>query len=149
MISPIASRLYELDDSQADGHLTVSRLPAKFQSQRAQALIVSICGVAFERGLTTSALTSLLDIVTLPNHFDETSIATLVKHFYPAAGWVPSDLVCKAVCSLGQGKEKPPVTTQNNLLKWLILTYDVLEDPSILTKLYGALFNMLDLVSIR
>ena len=150
MISPIASRFYELVDFQADGNPTASRLPSKFRSQKVQALIGSICSVAFERGLATSALTSLLDTVTLPNHLDEASIATLVNHLYPAAETtVPSDLVCKVVCSLGQGKGKPPVTTQNNLLRWLILTYDVLEDPSILTKLYGALFNLLDLISIR
>ena len=136
-------------------HPTASRLPAKFRGQKVQTLIRFICSVAFERGLTSSALTSLLDVVTLPNHLDEASTATLIKHFYPAEDCVTSSngvlsgLVCKVVCSLGQGKGKPPVTTQNNLLRWLTMTYDVLGDHSILTKLYGALFNMLDLPSIR
>ena len=132
----------------ADGQPTVLRLPAKFYGQKIQASIELICIVAFERGLPTSALTSLLDVITLPNRLDEANVARLIKHFYPAEA-IPSEPVCKVVCNLGQGKEKPSVATQNHLLIWLTMVYEVLEDNSILAKLYGVLFNMLDLIGIR
>lgn len=67
---------------------------------------------------------------------------------YPASK-VSSELVCLVVASLGYGKSKPAGPIQSLLLKWIIVVYEMLEVPSILSNLYSVLFNMLDLLSLR
>ena len=51
--------------------------------------------------------------------------------------------------SLGTCKPKAPEGIQQKLLEWLVLVYDVVEDPSILSKLYPVLFNLIDIVNVR
>lgn len=62
---------------------------------------------------------------------------------------IPSKLVTQVVCCLGPSKNKPSPATQVQLLRWLILVYDFLEDRSHLSKLYAVLFNSLDMISLR
>ena len=50
---------------------------------------------------------------------------------------------------LGYGGRKASVSSQQLLLKWMILVYDILEDPSILSSLYGVLFDLLEMTSLR
>ncbi|MCJ1406397.1 hypothetical protein MMC19_000462 [Ptychographa xylographoides] len=89
----------------------------------------------------------MIDLITCPR-FDQSSLGTLLLGLYPATQ-VPSHLICKIVNSLGQGDRKPAPSTQNRLLKWVILVKDVLEDPAILVALYSVLFNLLDTMSLR
>jgi centromere protein I len=84
----------------------------------------------------------------LPNELDQGSLATLVKNLYPAIK-VPDAVIVKVIGSLGHGRAKPSFSTQAALLKWLVMVYDVLENSTVLSRLYGILFNLLDTIAIR
>ena len=111
-------------------------------------LVQPICNHAYEYGLSKEILDVLIDIVTQRNHLDQISLTAIVKNLYPAAR-VSSSVVTRIVCALGPGERKPPGPTQVLLTKWLLLVYDILEDPSIMSKLYPVLFNLLDMISLR
>lgn len=87
-------------------------------------------------------------IVTKPHHLDHQSVLRLIQSLYPATQ-VSSDLVCVVIASLGIGSLKVSTSLQKLLIKWVIMVYEFLEDRSILSSLYGVLFNMLDMPSIR
>ena len=113
-----------------------------------QPLARSIVGYAYEHGLDTDTLTELIDLARQPSHLDQTTITTLIKGLYPSDP-VPSSLICNVVSSLGQGERMPSLPTQNLLLRWIVMVQEVLQDTSILAKLYNAIFNLLDMMSIR
>ena len=127
---------------------TAARLPARSRSSQVQPLINSIASFAHSHGLGTVPLSTLFELVRRPSYLDQTSIATVIKALYPA-GLVPSALVCNVVASLGVGGSKPSPQTQNLLLRWILLVYEVLEDTACISKLYTTLFNLLDTMSIR
>lgn len=128
--------------------MPASKLPAKLRKVQLQSSVNAICGSAYESGLSDHALRTIIDILTQPNSLDLTSITALVKGLYPV-GRVSSDLVCNVVASLGNGSSKPSAPTQNLLLRWVIMIYEVLENPTFISSLYGVLFHMLDMISIR
>jgi centromere protein I len=72
----------------------------------------------------------------------------LIKNLYPSQK-VPGDVVITIVGALGQGKGKPSPGTQDSLVKWLITVHGIMESPNVLSRLYGVLFGMLDMISIR
>jgi centromere protein I len=72
----------------------------------------------------------------------------LIKNLYPAQR-VAGDVVVTIVAALGQGKGKPSAGTQDSLVKWLALIHEVIEDVNVLSRLYGVLFGMLGMISIR
>jgi hypothetical protein len=86
--------------------------------------------------------------VCVKTHLDQTTVTTLIKNLYPALR-VPADVVVTIVGALGQGKGKPSPATQDSLVKWLRIVHEIIEDPSVLSRLYGVLFGMLDMISIR
>ena len=67
---------------------------------------------------------------------------------YPA-GKVSEEVVHRIVSSLGPGKHKATSTTQQALLKWILLVFDVLESLNALLRLYSVLFNLLDVLYLR
>jgi centromere protein I len=79
---------------------------------------------------------------------DQTTVTTLIRNLYPARR-VPRDVVVTVVGALGQGKGKPSPGTQDGLVKWLITVHEIIEEPHVLSRLYGVLFGMLDMISIR
>lgn len=107
-----------------------------------------ICQHAFEDGLEEDPLRDIVQLVCVKSHLDQTTVTTLVKNLYPAQR-VPTDVVVTIVGSLGQGKGKPSPATQDSLVKWLRIVHEIVEDPSVLSRLYGVLFGMLDMISIR
>ncbi|SLM36890.1 Histone-fold [Lasallia pustulata] len=117
-------------------------------AKRLQRSVTAICAYAYECGLSAQALNVVIDIVTQANFLDQSSIKTLMKGLYPA-GRVSSHLVCRIVASLGNGRDKPSAATQNLLLRWVIMIYEVLESPTFVSSLYAVLFNMLDMISLR
>ncbi|KAF2182814.1 Mis6-domain-containing protein [Zopfia rhizophila CBS 207.26] len=127
---------------------SASRTPAKQRTVKVSGVVDAICGHAFEGGLDADSLQTLVEIVATKTELDQTSATTLIKNLYPAQR-VPTDVVITAVGGLGQGKGKASLGTQNGLVKWLTIVYEVLEDPKILSRLYGVLFGMLDMISIR
>lgn len=90
----------------------------------------------------------LIDTITLPNHLDQASIRALINSLYPAAK-VSDDIIIKVVASFGHGQLKISYPAQAALVKWLILVYDVLDNPNVLSQLYSVLFNLLDTIAIR
>lgn len=107
-----------------------------------------ICHHAFEAGLDQDALRTVVQIASVKTELDQTSVTTLIKNLYPSHR-VPADVVVTIVGALGQGKGKPTPATQNTFLKWLVTVHDIIEDPNILSRLYGVLFGLLDSISIR
>ncbi len=58
-------------------------------------------------------------------------------------------MIITVIGSLGQGNNKPALAVQNALLKWIICVYDIVVDSKTLSRLYGVLFSMLDMISLR
>lgn len=107
-----------------------------------------ICRHAIERGLGEDTLREVAQLVSVKTHLDQTSVTTLVKNLYPAER-VPDDVVILVVGALGQGKGKPSLATQESLVKWLIAVHEIISSPNVLSRLYGVLFGMLDMIRIR
>lgn len=126
----------------------VANLPAKQRTTSVKELAGEIASDAYNIGIPTDILEQLVDILTKPNHLDQTTITTLIKNLYPQER-VSSIVVTKIVCCLGPAKVKPSPATQTLLLQWLLLIYEFLEEPAILSRLYSVLFNMLDMISLR
>lgn len=107
-----------------------------------------MCNHAYQHGLNRDDLENIVDIVTRRSHLDQTSLTNLAKNLYPAER-VSSNIVITIVGALGQGQTKPSAATQSSLLKWIIVVVDVLDDATVLSKLYGVLFNLMDTMSLR
>ncbi|KAF2640917.1 Mis6-domain-containing protein [Massarina eburnea CBS 473.64] len=125
-----------------------SRTPAKQRAVKVSSVVDVVCNHAFEHGLDEEALRDVVQIAARKTDLDQTSVTTLLKNLYPAQR-VSAEIVATVVAALGQGKGKPTPGTQNGLVKWLALVHEVLEEPDVLSRLYGVLFNMLDMISIR
>jgi hypothetical protein len=89
-----------------------------------------------------------VQLVSVKTLLDQTTVTTLIKNLYPARR-VSGDVIITVVGALGQGKGKPSPGTQDGLVKWLITVHEITEDSTILSRLYGVLFGMLDMISIR
>jgi centromere protein I len=89
-----------------------------------------------------------VQLACVKTHLDQSSVTTLVKNLYPAQR-IPADVVVTIVGALGQGKGKPSPGTQESLVKWLTVIYEIVENPNVLSRLYGVLFCTLDMISIR
>ncbi|KAE8447373.1 hypothetical protein EG329_010787 [Mollisiaceae sp. DMI_Dod_QoI] len=124
-----------------------SKTPAKQRPIKVSGLIDILCSKAYEDGLVVGELDKLVDIVTLPNQLDQGSLGNLIRHLYPVSK-VPDSIAAKVIGSLGHGRFKPSYTAQAGLLKWLVMVYDILENPRILSQLYSVIFNLLDTVAI-
>lgn len=55
----------------------------------------------------------------------------------------------QVVGCLGIGELKPSLPIQAALLRWLVMIYHVIDAPSILSRAYPVLFNLLDVAAIR
>ena len=110
--------------------------------------IGAICRFAESHGLPSSVLDSLFDLIRSPTLIEQGSQNSLLNCMYPAEK-IPEHVVYGIVSSLGPGKQKATSTTQQGLLKWILLVYDFLESPSVLFRLYGVLFNLLDVFYLR
>jgi centromere protein I len=111
-------------------------------------LVDVICRHAFEDGLEEDALRAVVQLASVKTSLDQTTVTTLVKSLYPAQR-VPDDVIITVVGALGQGKGKPSPGTQDGLVKWLTIVHEIIESPNVLSRLYGVLFGMLDMISIR
>ncbi|KAL1601610.1 Phosphate metabolism transcription protein [Paraconiothyrium brasiliense] len=127
---------------------TASNTPAKQRSVKVSSVVDVVCRHAFEVGLDQDSLRTVVQVASVKTELDQTSVTTLIKNLYPAQR-VPSDVVVTIVGALGQGKGKPTPGSQNGFVKWLITVHEIIEDPSILSRLYGVLFGLLDSISIR
>ncbi|CAG8929137.1 unnamed protein product [Penicillium salamii] len=127
---------------------TVAFVPPKQRYTDAGDLAKTIASDAYENGIPPAVLTRLLKILTTKNNLDQGTVTTLIKNLYPQER-ILSKNVTSVVCCLGPSKNKPTPTTQALLLRWLILSYDLLRERAHLAKLYAVLFNHLDMISLR
>ncbi|OKL63198.1 hypothetical protein UA08_01410 [Talaromyces atroroseus] len=126
----------------------VAFVPPKQRHTSVKELASDIASDAYDVGIPIDVLEQLIDVLTKPNHLDQTTITTLIKNLYPQES-VSSIVVTKVICSLGPSKLKPSPATQTLLLQWLLLVYEFLEDQAHLPRLYAVLFDMLDMISLR
>lgn len=127
---------------------TASKQPARDRGHDVAELCNSICDYAYDRGLPSSVLAVLVELLTSKTTLDQSNMTSLIKNLYPAER-VSSHLVLLVVSCLGQGRRKPSAATQATLLQWLYNVYHVLEEPTILSQLYSVLFGLLNLFNIR
>ncbi|KAF1967378.1 Mis6-domain-containing protein [Bimuria novae-zelandiae CBS 107.79] len=125
-----------------------SNTPAKQRAVKVSGVVDVICRHAFDVGLDQESLRTVVQIASVKTELDQTSVTTLIKNLYPAQR-VPAGLVVTIVGALGQGKGKPTPGTQNGFVKWLITVHEIIDDSTVLSRLYGVLFGMLDSISIR
>ncbi|KAL1796101.1 hypothetical protein ACET3X_006325 [Alternaria dauci] len=125
-----------------------SRTTAKQRTIKVSSIVDVICRYAAEDGLDQDALRDIVQLASVKTLLDQTTITTLIKNLYPSQK-VPGDVVVTIVGALGQGKGKPSPGTQDSLVKWLIIVHEIIESPTVLSRLYGVLFGMLDMISIR
>lgn len=123
-------------------------MPVRQRYTDAGQLAKTIASDAYENGIPQDVLGRLLKILTAKNNLDQGTVTTLVKNLYPQEQ-ISSKHVTQVVCCLGPSKPKPSPATQALLVRWLIMTYDLLEDRTHLGKLYSVLFNHLDMISLR
>ncbi|CZR60000.1 related to Mis6 domain protein [Phialocephala subalpina] len=127
---------------------SASKKTAKQRAIKISGLVDNVCAKAYEDGLLVGELNKLIDILTLPNELDQGSLGNLIRNLYPVSK-VPDSTVAKVIGSLGHGRFKSSYATQAGLLRWLVLVYDVLDNPRILSQLYSTVFNLLDTAAIR
>ncbi|EGC49792.1 Mis6 domain-containing protein [Histoplasma capsulatum var. duboisii H88] len=111
-------------------------------------LAKSIASNAYESGIPTHLLERLITIISKSKHLDQSTITTIVKNLYPSERVRPRT-VSMVISCFGPSRNKPSPATQALLLRWLILVYDDMDDQSYLSRLYGVLFNFLDMISLR
>lgn len=127
---------------------TASEISARQRSTQVSLHVDEISEHAFQFGLANEELQRVANLAANDNHLDQTSITTLIKNLYPAER-VPSGVVITIVSSLGSGKHKPTASSQAALVRWLSLVQDVLQDSNVLSRLYGVLFDLLDMITLR
>ncbi|KAG0135182.1 Mis6-domain-containing protein [Tuber indicum] len=116
---------------------------------RIASVIDSISQHATVCGLANDSLETLIDVLaTSPCYLDQSSVGSIVKILFPRRK-LSENVVVKVVGSLGQGQSKPSLATQALLLRWLVMVYDFLESYDVLSQLYGVLFNLLDMITLR
>ncbi|KAF1829221.1 Mis6-domain-containing protein [Decorospora gaudefroyi] len=128
--------------------VTASRTSAKQRTVKVSSIVDVICRYALEDGLGRDTLRDIVQLASVKTLLDQATITTLIKNLYPAQR-VPADVIITIVGALGQGKGKPSPGTQDGLVKWLTTVHDIIEDSSVLSRLYSVLFGMLDMISIR
>lgn len=107
-----------------------------------------IAEYAYEHGLSAPLVGQLLDALTTRTTLGQSDVTTIIRNLFPAQR-VSSTCVINIVAALGIGKQKPSYVTQGILIRWLCNVYSVLEEPSVLARLYSVLWSLLDVMSIR
>ena len=108
----------------------------------------TISAYAENHGLSNSALQNLVDVVKRPLSLDQKGQTVIIKSLYPASN-VSSNLICTVIGCFGYGTRKASVSSQQLLLKWVLMVADYMEQTSHLSNFYSVLFNLLDMMSIR
>jgi centromere protein I len=90
----------------------------------------------------------VLRLVTVRSELDQSSVTSLLRNLFPRDK-VGSDAVLLAVGALGPGTGRPAAVTQAGLVRWVGAVQGVMEEPEFLVRVYGVLFNLLDMASLR
>ena len=127
---------------------TAADTQTKTKYETLKPFLDTITTYAENHGLSNAALQTLVDVVKRPNSFDQKGQNAIIKSLYPASN-VPSDLICTVIGCFGYGSRKPSVSSQQLLLRWVLMVADYMEQPFHLSNYYSVLFNLLDMMSIR
>lgn len=111
-------------------------------------MVQEITEHAYTSGLSDDELQRILNVITVRSRLDQTSTTTLVRNLYPMSR-VPSQAISAVIGAFGVSKSKPSAATQTLLVKWLASITDVLANPTILSNFYSALFDLLDMITLR
>ncbi|KAL1837191.1 hypothetical protein VTJ49DRAFT_4163 [Mycothermus thermophilus] len=125
-----------------------SHIPAKRRTADIKPTVTAAAQLMYQHGVLPDELARLADLLTLRSHLAQASLAELVRNLYPAAH-VADEVVLRFVGALGHGQLKPTLPLQAQYLRWLVMVYPVLENPSVLSQAYSVLFNLLDTAAIR
>ncbi|KAK3377995.1 Mis6-domain-containing protein [Podospora didyma] len=127
---------------------TASKLPAKRRQTSIKPTVEKVKSALYDSGALPDELARLVELVTLRNNLDQASLGAIVRNLYPSRK-VDDEAVLRVVGALGHGHLKPNLALQAHLLRWLVMVYHLLENPAVLSQLYGVLFNLLDTAAIR
>jgi centromere protein I len=153
-ISPHSSSQLQKERSKIksrDNLLTIqaaSKVPAKRRQTGIKSTVESTTSLLYDRGALPDELARLVDLLTVRNHLDQASLGAIVRNLYPS-GKVGDEVVLRFVGALGHGQLKPSLPLQALFLRWLVMVHHLLENPTILSQVYGLLFNLLDTAAIR
>ncbi len=123
-------------------------MPAKRRKTSIKSTVEQTTSLLYDRGALPDELARLVDLLTVRNHLDQASLAAIVRNLYPS-GKVGDELVLRFVGALGHGQLKPSLPLQALFLRWLVMVYHMLQNPTILSQTYAVLFNLLDTATIR
>ncbi|KAK3906525.1 centromere protein I [Staphylotrichum tortipilum] len=127
---------------------TAAKVPAKRRKTGIKSTVERLSSVLYAQGALPDELARLVDLLTIRAHLDQVSLASIVRNLYPSAK-VADDVVLRLVGALGHGQLKASLPLQALFLRWLIMVYHLLENPTILSQAYGVLFNLIDTAAIR
>ncbi|KAK0664468.1 Mis6-domain-containing protein [Cercophora samala] len=141
---PPADRLDQLLDDLE----TASKTPAKRRQTSIKPTVEKTTSILYDRGALPDDLIRLVDLLTQHNHLDQATLSAITRNLYPL-GKVSDEVILRIVGALGHGHLKPSFPLQSLFLKWLVMVYHLLQNPAILSRTYGVLFNLLDTAAIR
>ncbi|KAF3348097.1 hypothetical protein VdG2_03823 [Verticillium dahliae VDG2] len=124
-----------------------AKIPAKKRFVSIKPTIENLTSRAYDQGLLPDALSELISLITKPSHLDQASLNSLINNLYPSSR-VSSDVILRVIGCLGRGELKPSLPIQAGLLRWLVMVYQTIETPAILSQSYAILFNLLDTAAI-
>lgn len=127
---------------------SAAKVPAKRRKTLIKSTVEKATGVLYDRGALPQELSRLADLLTVRSQLDQASLGSLIRNLYPV-GKIADETVLRVVGALGHGHLKPSLALQGLLLRWLVMVYHLLENPSILSETYAVLFNLLHTAAIR
>ncbi|KAL9942174.1 hypothetical protein ACHAP6_008877 [Verticillium nonalfalfae] len=125
-----------------------AKITAKKRFVSIKPTIENLTSRAYDQGLSPDALSELISLITKPSHLDQASLNSLISNLYPSSR-ISSDVILRVIGCLGRGELKPSLPIQAGLLRWLVMVYQTIETPAILSQSYAILFNLLDTAAIR
>jgi len=127
---------------------SAAKVPAKRRKLPIKSTIEKVTGALYDWGSLPQELSRVVDLLTIRSQLDQASLGSLIRNLYPV-GKIADETVLRVVGALGHGQLKPSLAVQALLLRWLVMVYYLLENPSVLSKTYAVLFNLLPTAAIR
>ncbi|KAK4189083.1 centromere protein I [Podospora australis] len=125
-----------------------SKLPARSRLTSIKSTVEKATSLLYDQGAPPEELARLVDLLTQSNELDQASLAAITRNLYPSDK-VDDEIVLRFVGALGHGCLKPSFPLQCLFLKWLVMVHHLLQNPTILSQVYGVLFNLLATAAIR
>jgi centromere protein I len=144
----IESGEYGIVDETQKANGTAALTPKRSRTTNITPFVEEIAEYGYQYGFGGLELGRIVDVVHVRNELDQTSLTTVIRNLYPAER-ISQSVLLKVINALGQGQKKPNPATQTGLVKWMAAIHEFLAEPDILLQLYGVLFNLLDITTLR